>query len=51
VRDDYRTNDPARKDVLLASTKRRRTMKYICLGYFEKGKFEGMTGRPGSRRF
>jgi hypothetical protein len=28
--------------VLLAPT-RRRTMKYICLGYMEKGKFEGMT--------
>jgi hypothetical protein len=22
---------------------RRRTMKYICLGYIEPGKFEGMT--------
>jgi hypothetical protein len=25
------------------SAKRRRTMKYICLGYIEPGKFEGMT--------
>jgi hypothetical protein len=31
------------KAVLLAPTKRRRTMKYICLGYLEPGKFEGMT--------
>ncbi len=29
--------------VPLATTKRRRTMKYICLGYIEPGKFEGMT--------
>src|SRR5882762_4450276 len=43
VRDDYRMNDPACKVVLLAPTKRRRTMKYICLGYIEPGKFEGMT--------
>jgi hypothetical protein len=42
VRDDYRMNDPAGKTVLLAQ-KRRRTMKYICLGYIEPGKFEGMT--------
>src|SRR6266403_2031792 len=43
VPDDYRMNDPAGKAVLLAHTKRRRTMKYICLGYLEPGKFEGMT--------
>jgi hypothetical protein len=36
-------NDPACKALLLAPTKRRRTMKYICLGYFDKGKREGMT--------
>jgi hypothetical protein len=29
--------------VLLAITKRRRTMKYICLGYYDKGKFDAMT--------
>ena len=29
--------------VLLAPTERKRTMKYICLGYLEPGKFEGMT--------
>jgi hypothetical protein len=29
--------------VPLANTMRRRTMKYICLGYIEPGKFEGMT--------
>jgi len=29
--------------VPLAPTRRRRTMKYICLGYIEPGKFEGMT--------
>ena len=37
VRDDYRMNDQARKAVLLAP-RRRRTMKYICLGYIEPGK-------------
>jgi hypothetical protein len=36
-------NDPARKGVLLVPTRRRRTMKYICFGYFEQGKREGMT--------
>jgi hypothetical protein len=36
-------NDPARKAVLLAPSERRRTMKYICLGYLEPGRFEGMT--------
>jgi len=36
-------NDPAGKAVLLAPTKRRRTMKYICFGYYDKGKFDGMT--------
>ena len=29
--------------MLLARTKKRRTMKYILLAYVEKGKFEGMT--------
>ena len=43
VPDDYRMNDPAGKAVLLAPTERRRTMKYICLGYSEPGQFEGMT--------
>jgi hypothetical protein len=43
LRDDYRMNDPARKAVLLAPTKRRRTMKYICLGYLKPGKFENMS--------
>src|ERR1700689_620079 len=37
------SNDPARKAALRASNKRRQTMKYICLGYIEPGKFEGMT--------
>jgi hypothetical protein len=41
--DDHRVNDPARKVALLAPTMRRGAMKYICLGYMEKGKFEGMT--------
>jgi hypothetical protein len=41
--DDYKTNDPVRKAVLLVSTKRRRTMKYVCLGYYDKGKFDGLT--------
>jgi hypothetical protein len=40
---DYRSNEPARKIPLLAPNKRRRAMKYICLGYIEPGKFEGMT--------
>jgi hypothetical protein len=43
VHDDYRMNDPACKAMLLVPTKRRRTMKYICLGYYDKGKFDGMT--------
>jgi hypothetical protein len=41
-------NDPARNAVLLVATERRRTrrrtMKYICLGYIKPGTFEGMTG-------
>jgi hypothetical protein len=41
--DDYRLNDPAREFVTLAANKRRRAMKYICLGYIEPGKFQGMT--------
>jgi hypothetical protein len=40
---NYRVNDPAGKAVLLVSTRRRRTMKYVCLGYYDKGKFDGMT--------
>jgi hypothetical protein len=36
-------NDPARKAVQLAPTQRRRTMKYICLGYIKPGTFEGLT--------
>jgi hypothetical protein len=40
---DYRLNEPARKIPRLAPNKRRRAMKYICLGYIEPGKFEGMT--------
>ena len=36
-------NAPGRKAVPLAFTQRRTTMKYICLGYLEPGKFEGMT--------
>jgi hypothetical protein len=32
-----------RKIPLLDPNKRRWTMKYICLGYIEPGKFEGMT--------
>src|SRR6266851_2554448 len=27
----------------LSSTMRRKAMKYICLGYYDKGKFDGMT--------
>ena len=40
---DYRLNEPARKIPLLAPNKWRRAMKYICFGYIEPGKFEGMT--------
>ena len=29
--------------LLLANTNRRRTVKYVCLGYIKPGKFEGMT--------
>jgi hypothetical protein len=36
-------NDSAREFVTLAANKRRRAMKYICLGYIEPGKFQGMT--------
>jgi hypothetical protein len=36
-------NDPARKAVMLARTKRRKTMKYLCLGYLEPGKFANMS--------
>jgi hypothetical protein len=36
-------NDRARKAVLPAPARKRETMKYICLGYIEPGKFEGMT--------
>ncbi len=43
VRDDYRMNDPAGEAVPLAAIGRTGTMKYICLGYLEPGKFEGMT--------
>src|SRR6476661_2127763 len=31
------------RPVLPAHTRRKTTMKYICLGYIEPGKFEGMT--------
>jgi hypothetical protein len=41
--DDYKMNDPAGKAVPLAPAKRRRMMKYICLGYYEKEKHEAMT--------
>jgi hypothetical protein len=36
-------HDAARQAMLLAFTQRRRTMKYICLGYYDKGKQEAMT--------
>jgi hypothetical protein len=44
-------NEPARKVVLLAPTRRRSTVKYICLGYYDKGKFEGMTEGEQSAMF
>jgi hypothetical protein len=47
VPDDYKMNDPAGKAVPLAPTEtrrtRRRTMKYVCLGYIAPGTFERMT--------
>jgi hypothetical protein len=42
TRDDYKANDPARKSVLIPTT-RRTTMKYVCFGYYDKGKFDRMT--------
>src|SRR5690349_24547756 len=30
---------------------RRRTMKYVCLGYYDKGKFEGMTAAEQNAMF
>jgi len=50
VRDDYRMNDPAGK-AGLAPARRRRTVKYICLGYIEPGKFEGMSQDERHRTF
>src|SRR5215467_15159403 len=43
-------NDPAGKDVLAPSS-RRRTVKYICLGYIEPGKFDGMSEAEPHRAF
>ena len=39
------------KAVLLALTNRRRTMKYICLGYYDKGKFDAMTDTERNAMF
>jgi hypothetical protein len=36
-------NDAARRVTLPTINKRRRVMKYICLGYIEPGRFQGMT--------
>ncbi len=36
-------NHPARKAVLLAANKRKRTRKYICLGYYDPAKHAAMT--------
>jgi len=33
------------------SIRRRRTMKYICFGYYDKSKFDGMTDRERSAIF
>jgi hypothetical protein len=43
-------NDPAGK-AGLAPARRRRTVKYICLGYIEPGKFEGMSQDERHRTF
>jgi hypothetical protein len=50
VREDYRMNDPA-GNAGLAPARRRRTAKYICLGYTEPGKFEGMSQDERHRTF
>jgi hypothetical protein len=42
VTGDERLNEAA-QDSAAGPNKRRRTMKYICLGYIEPGKFEEMT--------
>jgi hypothetical protein len=39
--DDYKANNPAGL-CCRVSTIRRRTMKYVCLGYYDKDKFDGM---------
>src|SRR5690348_3131159 len=48
-------NDPVRQAVLLVPTGKRRTrrraMKYICLGYYDKSKFEGMTEKEQHAMF
>ena len=36
-------HDAAGQAMLLAFTQMRRTMKYICLGYYDKGKHDAMT--------
>jgi hypothetical protein len=38
-----KANNPAGKATLLIPAMRRRTMKYMCLGYYDKGKFDAMT--------
>src|SRR5438128_1364657 len=43
ARGDYRKNDLAGKACCRFPQGRRGTMKYICLGYYDKGKFDGMT--------
>ena len=40
---DYTMKRQASRGVLLAAARGRRTMKYICLGYFDKSRHEGMT--------
>jgi hypothetical protein len=39
---DYRLNEAA-QDSAAGPAKRRRALKYICLGYYDKVKFDGMT--------
>jgi len=36
-------HDAARQAMLLPFTQRRRTMKCVCLGYYDRGKHEAMT--------
>src|SRR5262249_29297776 len=44
-------NGPAQRSAVRQSAMRRRTMKYVCFGYYDKGKFDGMTEDEQSAMF